>query len=88
MSCYYFDPAKLAAAATAAHSDDVDLYTNPDLAAEVDISPPRIDRPGIYAAVRVPEFCAYAIRQCRSNNSVPMGRITQFPQPFLTRAGR
>jgi len=54
--CYYFDPAKLAAAAAAAHSDDVDLYPNPDLAVEVDISPPRIDRPGIYAALQVPEF--------------------------------
>jgi Uma2 family endonuclease len=54
--CYYFDPAKLAAAAAAAHSDDVDLYPNPDLVAEVDISPPKIDRPGIYAALRVPEF--------------------------------
>ncbi len=75
--CYYFDPAKLAAAATAAHSDDVDLYPNPDLAAEVDISPPKIDRPGIYAALQVPEFCAYAIRQCRSNSSVPMGRMSR-----------
>jgi Uma2 family endonuclease len=54
--CYYFDPAKLAAAAAAAHSDDVELYPNPDLAVEVDISPPRIDRPGIYAALQVPEF--------------------------------
>ncbi len=54
--CYYFDPAKLAAAAAAAHSDDVDLYPNPDLVAEVDISLPRIDRPGIYAALQVPEF--------------------------------
>ena len=54
--CYYFDPAKLAAAAAAAHSDDVDLYPNPDLAVEVDISPPKIDRPGIYAALQVPEF--------------------------------
>ena len=52
--CYYFDPAKLAAAA--AQSDDVDLYPNPDVAAEVDISAPRIDRPGIYAALQVPEF--------------------------------
>jgi Uma2 family endonuclease len=54
--CYYFDPAKLTAAAAAAHSDDVDVYPNPDLAAEVDISPPKIDRPGIYAALKVPEF--------------------------------
>jgi Uma2 family endonuclease len=54
--CYYFDPAKLAAAIAAARSDDVDLYPNPDLAIEVDISRPRIDRPGIYAALHVPEF--------------------------------
>ncbi len=52
--CYYFDPAKLAAAA--ADSDNIDIYPNPDLAAEVDISPPKIDRPGIYAALQVPEF--------------------------------
>jgi hypothetical protein len=52
----YFDPAKIAAAAATAHSDDVDLYPNPDLAVEVDISPPKIDRLGIYAALQVPEF--------------------------------
>ena len=54
--CYYFGPAKLAAAAAAAHSDDVNLYPNPDLVVEIDISPPKIDRPGIYAALEVPEF--------------------------------
>ena len=54
--CYYFDPAKLAAAQAAAGSDDVDLYPNPDLAIEIDVSPPKIDRPGIYAALPVPEF--------------------------------
>ncbi len=54
--CYYFDPAKLAAAAAAAHSDDVDRYPNPDLAVEIDISTPKIDRPGIHAALGVPEF--------------------------------
>jgi Uma2 family endonuclease len=53
---YYFDPVKLAAAAAAAHSDDVGLYPNPDLAVEIDISRPKIDRPGIYAALQVPEF--------------------------------
>jgi hypothetical protein len=36
--------------------DSGSLYPNHDLAAEVDISPPRIDRPGIYAALLVPEF--------------------------------
>jgi hypothetical protein len=54
--CYYFDPVKLAAAAAAADSDDVDDFPNPDLAVEVDVSPPRIDRSGIYVALEVPEF--------------------------------
>ena len=30
-------------------------YPNPDLAIEVDLSPSKIDRPGIYAALRVAE---------------------------------
>ena len=75
--CYYFDPAKVAAAATAAHSDDVDLDPNPDLAVEVDISPPKIDRPGIYAALQVPEFWRIRNKACRSNNSVLMGSMCQ-----------
>ena len=54
--CYYFDPAKLAAAAAAADSDDVDDFPNPDLAVEVDVSPPKIDRSGIYVSLEVPEF--------------------------------
>ena len=39
------------------------------------ISPPKIDRPGIYAALQVPEFWRYATRQCPSNSSVRMGRM-------------
>jgi hypothetical protein len=31
-------------------------YPNPDLGIEIDISPPEIDRPGIYAALRVAEL--------------------------------
>ena len=54
--CYYFDPAKLQAYAAALRSNDVDLYPNPDLAVEVDVSKPKIDRPGIYAALEVPEI--------------------------------
>lgn len=56
--CFFFLPAKLAAlaAALARKSEDIDDYPNPDLAIEVDISPPLIDRPGIYAALRVPEI--------------------------------
>ena len=49
-------PCQVGAAAAAAHSDDVGLYPNPDLAVEIDISRPKIDRPGIYAALQMPEF--------------------------------
>jgi Uma2 family endonuclease len=53
--CYYFDDAKLAASAAAVslRSNDVADYPNPDLAVEIDVSPSKIDRPGIYAALKV-----------------------------------
>jgi Uma2 family endonuclease len=55
--CYYFDPLKLEAskAAVSRKSNDVADYPNPDLAVEIDISPPKIDRPGIYSALAVSE---------------------------------
>ncbi len=55
--CYYFDRQKIAAAtaARARRSRKVADYPNPDLGIEVDISPSKIDRPGIYAALRVAE---------------------------------
>jgi Uma2 family endonuclease len=55
--CYYFLPEKLAqeAAAWGRGSDDIADYPNPDLAVEVDISRPEVDRAGIYAALRVAE---------------------------------
>ena len=55
--CYYFLPEKLTADAVAQanDSDDIADYPNPDLAIEVDISPPLIDRAGMYAALRVAE---------------------------------
>jgi Uma2 family endonuclease len=77
--CYYFDPAKLTAAAAAAHSDDVDLYPNPDLAAEVDISPPKIDRPGIYAALQVPEFWRVRNRAVSIEQLGPDGTYAPVP---------
>ncbi len=54
---YYFEPAKLAAydAALARWSQKIKDYPNPDLAAEVDISRSKIDRPGIYAALKILE---------------------------------
>ena len=56
--CYYFEPEKIraAAAARARRSKNVADYPNPDLGIEVDISPSRIDRPGIYAALLVAEL--------------------------------
>ena len=54
--CYYFVPDKVAAYAAALRSNNVDDYPNPDLAVEIDISKPKIDRLGIYAALEVPEL--------------------------------
>jgi Uma2 family endonuclease len=55
---FYFQPEKLAAAVESAsrHSKDIADCPNPDLAIEVDISRPQVDRPGIYAALRVVEI--------------------------------
>ena len=54
---YYVDAAKVAAfdAALARRSEKIKDYPNPDLAVEVDISRPKIDRQGIYAALQVSE---------------------------------
>jgi Uma2 family endonuclease len=55
--CYFFVIEKLAAfaRARALRSKNVADYPNPDLSVEVDISPSQIDRPGIYAALKVSE---------------------------------
>ncbi len=55
--CYYFVGEKLTAVAEAMARSSMDVaeYPNPDLAIEVDVSPSKIDRPGIYAALRVAE---------------------------------
>ena len=56
--CYYFHRAKLEAsdAAASRDSNDVADYPDPDLAVEIDISPSKIDRPTIYAALKVSEL--------------------------------
>jgi Uma2 family endonuclease len=55
--CYYFRSEKRAVvvAAVKRRSPDIADYPNPDLAIEIDISPPEVDRSGIYAALRVAE---------------------------------
>ena len=57
-NCYYFDQTKIAQALAArnARSNDVKDYPNPDMAIEVDISPPQADRSSIYAAMKVEEL--------------------------------
>ncbi len=64
-NCYYFLPEKIAAdnAALKRGSDDIADYPNPDLAIEVDISPPRVDRAGIYAALAVAEVWRFDGRE-------------------------
>ncbi len=54
---YFFVAEKLATVAEAMtrRSAEIADYPDPDLAMEVDLSPSRIDRPGIYAALRVAE---------------------------------
>ena len=62
---YYFLPEKmnLDNVALKRHSNDVADYPNPDLAIEVDITPPQVDRAGIYAALRVTEVWRFDGRQ-------------------------
>ena len=57
-ACYLLDPGKLevAKAAHSKGSNDDTQYPNPDLAIEVDISRPKVDRPGIYAEIGVLDF--------------------------------
>ena len=54
---YHFDPEKIRVVreALARGSMKQDDYPNPDLAIEIDMSGPQVDRPAIYAALRVAE---------------------------------
>jgi Uma2 family endonuclease len=56
--CYLLEPAKIefVKRLRAAKSKDESNYPTPDLAIEVDISRPKIERSGIYAALRVAEL--------------------------------
>ncbi len=60
-NCYYLEPEKIATALAAIRRrlKDVAAYPNPDLAIEIDISPPKADRQAIYAAMGVAEFWSF-----------------------------
>ena len=64
--CYYFTAKKRAAdaKARARKSNKVADYPNPDLAIEIDISPSEVDRPAIYAALKVPEVWRFDGASC------------------------
>ena len=74
-SCFYFKAEKLLACAAAEEkgSNKVEDYPNPDLAIEVDLSPSKIDRPGIYAALQVGELWQHP-RQGRINRAARLPR--------------
>ena len=78
---YYFDPAKLVAydAGLASWSESVKDYPNPDLAIEIDISHPKIDRPAIYAALRVWEVLRVRDRKVWIEQLGPDGTYTPAP---------
>jgi Uma2 family endonuclease len=78
--CYYFLPEKIAAYADARRSNNVDDYPNPDLAVEIDISKPKIDRPGIYAALEVPEFWRSRKRAVSIEQLGPDGKYSPVPR--------
>jgi Uma2 family endonuclease len=69
---FYLLPEKVAAAAAARarRSADVADYPDPDLVTEIDISPPKVDRPGIYAALKVSEVWRF------SEGGVTIERLT------------
>jgi Uma2 family endonuclease len=71
--CYFFTVAKLAAiaASRARKSNNMADYPDPDLAIAIGISPTQVDRPGIYAALKVAE-----VWRCDGESLV----IEQLPQ--------
>jgi Uma2 family endonuclease len=76
-NCYYIVPVKLAAAAAArARKAEESEYPNPDLAIEVDISPSKVDRPGIYAAMKVSELWRFDGGDFHIEHLGPDGRYT------------
>jgi Uma2 family endonuclease len=82
---YYFDPAKLTAydAGLARWSEKIKDYPNPDLAVEIDISRSKIDRPGIYAALQVPEVWRFhdvkiSIEQLQSDGTYAPAARSRF----------
>jgi Uma2 family endonuclease len=82
---YHFDYEKRVAtsAALKRHSNDIADYPNPDLAVEVDMTPPQVDRAGIYAALGVAEVWRFdgervVIERLTSDRSYRIVEISGF----------
>jgi Uma2 family endonuclease len=83
--CYYFQPDKLAAvqAAWDRKSSDVADYPNPDLAIEIDLSGPQVDRADIYAKLQVVEVWRFdgesvVIEQLQDDGSYAPAATSRF----------
>jgi Uma2 family endonuclease len=83
--CYYFDAAKIAAARVARRrkSNYVADYPNPDLAIEIDLSRPTVDRSGIYGALQVVEVWRFdgesiVIEQLQADLSYAPNQVSLF----------
>lgn len=83
--CYYFTPDKLAAdaRARALKSADPADYPNPDLAIEIDISTPEVDRKDIYKKLQVAEIWCFdgeevTIEQLGEDGSYATAKMSRF----------
>ena len=71
--CYYFQPSKIADFARVRGLKDIALVPNPDLAIEVGISRPEVDRAGIYAALGVAEVWRFDDKRMIIERLTPAG---------------
>jgi Uma2 family endonuclease len=84
--CYFLTQEKLdrVAAALKRKSNDLADYPNPDLVVEIDISEPKADREGIYAAMRVPELWVFDGEALVIKHLGPDGYFDAGRSQFLT----
>ena len=82
---YYFKPVKIRAESEAhlRKSNDIADYPNPDLAIEIDLSDPKVDRPGIYAKLNVAEIWRFDgenvfIEQLQEDGSYALAESSRF----------
>ncbi|MGP0062990.1 MAG: Uma2 family endonuclease [Isosphaeraceae bacterium] len=83
--CYEFQAKKRSAVAAALkrRSKNIEDYPNPDHAIEIDISPSQVDRPGIYAALQVPEAWRFdgaevTVEQLQADGTYLKVKMSQF----------